>query len=63
MKPKAKRKKNKYTLKSLYALFVGKERAINAFKNEIFPLAPIEGTGRPSNLAAHLKKLTPKQIL
>ena len=58
-----KNNKNKHELKSLYALFAGKENAIYAFKNIIFPLAPIECTGRPSNLASHLKILTPKQIL
>ena len=62
------------TLESLYKLFEGRERVLDAFRSEIFPLAPTEGTGCPSHLACidHIAKvsdqtppkiLTPKQML
>ena len=44
-------------------LYEGREMVINVFKCEIFPLAPIEGTGHPSDLGSGLKVLTTKQML
>ena len=48
-----------------------REMVLNAFKSEIFAIAPVEGTERPADLAAclkiltstFLKTLTPKQML
>ena len=63
-------KSKKNNLESLNELFKGREKVLDAFKNEIFLLALIKGTGRPSDLAhvakvydcKKLKMLTPKQI-
>ena len=49
------KKAKKDTLECLNAFYDGREMTFNAVKSEIFPLAPIEGTG--------LKILTPIQIL
>ena len=50
--------KKKDTFKSLYALFTGWEKVLNAFKSEIFSLPPTEGSWHSSDLPSHLKILT-----
>ena len=45
-----KRIKKVYTLKSTSAVFDGREMVLNGFKSGIFPITPMEGTGRPDIL-------------
>ena len=41
-------------------IFEVREKILNGFKSGIYPLPPIEGTGRPSDFASCLKIVTPK---
>ena len=50
-------------LKSLYALFEGRERVLEGFESGIFPINQIEDTGFSYFDHSHLKILTPKQML
>ena len=61
--PKKKQQKQN-VLKTLYNLFEGRERILNASKRKIF-LIKIEGTGFSDKVSDHsnLKVLTPKQML
>ena len=54
-----KKQKKKYILKSLYALFDGRERVLDAFESKIFPITK-EGTGF-SDLACAAKVSDRKQ--
>ena len=50
-KPKQRKKKQRDTLETFYALdaiYEGREMVLNTFVSYMFPLPPIEGTGRPS---------------
>ena len=38
------------TLKNLYSLFEGRQKAFNTFKCGIFRLPPTESTGHPSRI-------------
>ena len=58
------KKKKKYILKNLYALFDGRERLIDTLESKIFPIK-IEGAGSSDKVSDHsnLKILIPKQML
>ena len=63
------KKKKQDVLKTLYALFVGRERVLDAFNSKIFPIK-IEGTGLSDLYTqdvvfdhSNLKILNPKQML
>ena len=51
-------KNKKDTLESLNALCKGREMALSAFKNRLFPLNPTEGI-KPRNASAHTWGLWP----
>ena len=59
-KKKKKKKKESNTYESVYALYMGRELTLNAFKSGIFPIKSTQGKGRPLVLAKRLKILTPK---
>ena len=53
-KPKSPEKK-KDTVKSVHALFEGKEKVLSGFKIGIFPITPIKGTGMSAATTEILK--------
>ena len=60
-KKKIKEKRNYFD--SISAFYEGRELTLNTFRSGIFQIKATKGKGSPSNLAMHLKILTPKQIL
>ena len=57
------KRKNEDTLKSLYALFEGSKRFLDAFESGIFPINEIEGTDFSDFNHSNLKILNCKQML
>ena len=62
-KPKSKEDKDKKTFDSVNALYESRQLTRNAFKSGVFSTKLTQGKGRPSDLAARLKMLTPKEML
>ena len=64
-------KNKKDTLERLNALYKGREMALSAFKNRLFPLNPTEGISNPEMPAripevsdhSHIEISSPKQML
>ena len=59
---KKKQMKKKDVLKNLYNFFEGREKVLNAFDNEIFPIKT-KGTGYLESEPSSFKILTPNQDL
>ena len=57
------KRQNEDTLKSLYALFEGSKRFLDAFESRIFPINEIEGTDFPDFNHSNRKILNSKQML
>ena len=62
-RPKTAEGKNKKnTDESVYALYKGWGLIFNAFRSRIFQIKETQSKGRPPDIAARLKILSPKQI-
>ena len=55
--------KKRISFRSISALYEIRELTLNAFRSGILPIKATQGKGCPSDLAAQLKMLTPKQML